>query len=87
MQKRANKNNQFYFPLYTGHESDEMLSSMSMTVERMAIAAVSTRRRLWPNPTGTAPALISDSNSSDVKSAQDQQLPFITSIVIKTFLR
>jgi hypothetical protein len=52
----------------------------------MAIAAVSTRSRLWPNPTGTAPALISDSNSSDVKSAQDQQLQFFTSIVIKTFL-
>jgi hypothetical protein len=36
----------------------------------MAIAAVSTLNRRWPKPTGNAPASISNSISSRVKSAQ-----------------
>lgn len=39
---------------------------------RIAMAAVSTLNRRWPNPTGTAPASISLSISSAVKSAQEK---------------
>jgi hypothetical protein len=47
-----------------------LVSSISMTAASIATVAVSTLKRLGPNPTGIAPAPMSESSSSGVKSAK-----------------